>query len=66
MIVSSIGGRVAQPMIGAYTSSKWAATAMGLSLRIELRRHGIGVTVLAYVLFSLLLKAPLPRGLIGW
>ncbi len=45
MIVSSIGGRVAQPMVGAYTSSKWAATAMGLSLRMELRRHGIGVTV---------------------
>jgi NAD(P)-dependent dehydrogenase (short-subunit alcohol dehydrogenase family) len=45
MIVSSIGGRVAQPMVSAYTSSKWAATAMGLSLRMELRRHGIGVTV---------------------
>jgi NAD(P)-dependent dehydrogenase (short-subunit alcohol dehydrogenase family) len=45
MIVSSIGGRVAQPMIGAYTSSKWAVTAMGLSLGMELRRHGIGVTV---------------------
>jgi len=28
--------------------------------------YSIGVTVLAYVLFSLLLKAPLPRGLIGW
>jgi NAD(P)-dependent dehydrogenase (short-subunit alcohol dehydrogenase family) len=45
MIVSSIGGRVAQPMIGAYTSSKCAVTAIGLSLRMELRRHGIGVTV---------------------
>src|SRR5262245_23460631 len=28
--------------------------------------YSVGVTVLAYVLFSLLLKAPLPRGLIGW
>jgi Tripartite tricarboxylate transporter TctB family len=26
----------------------------------------IGVTVLAYALFGLTLKAPLPRGLIGW
>ncbi len=26
----------------------------------------IGVTVLAYALFGLALKAPLPRGLIGW
>jgi putative tricarboxylic transport membrane protein len=28
--------------------------------------YSIGITVLAYVMFSLLLKAPLPRGLIGW
>jgi NAD(P)-dependent dehydrogenase (short-subunit alcohol dehydrogenase family) len=46
MIVSSIGGRVAQPLIAPYTSSKWAVTALGDSLRMELRRHGIGVTVL--------------------
>ena len=46
MIVSSIGGRVAQPLIGAYTASKWAVSALGDSLRMELRRHGIGVTVL--------------------
>jgi NAD(P)-dependent dehydrogenase (short-subunit alcohol dehydrogenase family) len=46
MIVSSITGRVAQPMFGAYTSSKAAVTALGLSLRMELHAHGIGVTIL--------------------
>jgi NAD(P)-dependent dehydrogenase (short-subunit alcohol dehydrogenase family) len=46
MIVSSITGRVPQPMFGAYTSSKAAVTAMGLSLRMELQPHGIGVTIL--------------------
>jgi NAD(P)-dependent dehydrogenase (short-subunit alcohol dehydrogenase family) len=46
MIVSSITGRVTQPMFGAYTSSKSAVTAMGLSLRMELNSHGIGVTIL--------------------
>jgi NAD(P)-dependent dehydrogenase (short-subunit alcohol dehydrogenase family) len=46
MIVSSITGRIAQPMIGAYSSSKSAVTAMGLSLRMELHPHGIGVTIL--------------------
>jgi NAD(P)-dependent dehydrogenase (short-subunit alcohol dehydrogenase family) len=46
MIVSSIGGRIAQPILSPYTSSKWAATSLGDSLRLELRRQGIGVTVL--------------------
>lgn len=46
MIVSSIGGRIAQPLLSPYTSSKWAATSFGDSLRLELRRQGIGVTVL--------------------
>jgi NAD(P)-dependent dehydrogenase (short-subunit alcohol dehydrogenase family) len=46
LIVSSIGGRVAQPINAPYTSSKWAVTALGDSLRIELRRQSIGVTVL--------------------
>jgi NAD(P)-dependent dehydrogenase (short-subunit alcohol dehydrogenase family) len=46
LLVSSIGGRVAQPVIAAYTASKWATTALGDSLRIELRRQGIGVTVI--------------------
>jgi hypothetical protein len=28
--------------------------------------YSVGVTVIAYVLFAVALKAPLPRGLIGW
>jgi len=46
MLVSSIGGRIAQPIMAPYTSSKFATTALGDALRLELRRQGIGVTVL--------------------
>lgn len=46
MMISSIGGRVAQPIIAPYTCSKWATTALGESLRMELRRQGVGVTVI--------------------
>ena len=46
LLVSSIGGRVAQPFLSPYTSSKFALTALGDSLRLELRRQGIGVTVI--------------------
>jgi NAD(P)-dependent dehydrogenase (short-subunit alcohol dehydrogenase family) len=46
VLISSIGGRVAQPFIAPYTSSKFALTALGDSLRLELRRQGIGVTVI--------------------
>jgi len=45
-LVSSIGGRVAQPMVAPYTCSKWATTALGDCLRLELRRQGIGVSVI--------------------
>jgi NAD(P)-dependent dehydrogenase (short-subunit alcohol dehydrogenase family) len=45
-LVSSIGGRVAQPILAPYTCSKWATTALGDSLRLELRRQGIGVSVI--------------------
>lgn len=46
VLVSSIGGRVAQPFLAPYTCSKWATTALGDSLRLELRRQGIGVSVI--------------------
>jgi NAD(P)-dependent dehydrogenase (short-subunit alcohol dehydrogenase family) len=46
LFVSSIGGRIAQPLMAPYTSSKFALTALGDSLRLELRRQGIGVTVI--------------------
>ncbi|HEY6413753.1 MAG TPA: SDR family oxidoreductase [Edaphobacter sp.] len=46
LFVSSIGGRIAQPMMAPYTCSKFALSALGDSLRLELRRQGIGVTVI--------------------
>jgi NAD(P)-dependent dehydrogenase (short-subunit alcohol dehydrogenase family) len=46
LFVSSIGGRVSQPLLTPYTTSKFATTALGDGLRLELRRQGIGVTVI--------------------
>ncbi len=46
MFVSSIGGRVSQPILAPYTTTKFATSALGDSLRLELRRQGIGVTVI--------------------
>ncbi len=46
LLISSIGGRIAQPTMAPYTTSKFALTALGDSLRLELRRQGIGVTVI--------------------
>ena len=45
LFISSIGGRVSQPILAPYTTSKFATTALGDALRIELRRQGVGVTV---------------------
>jgi NAD(P)-dependent dehydrogenase (short-subunit alcohol dehydrogenase family) len=45
LFTSSIGGRIAQPLLSPYTASKFATTAMGDALRVELHRQGIGVTV---------------------
>lgn len=46
LFVSSIGGRVSQPILAPYTTTKFATSALGDSLRLELRRQGIGVTVI--------------------
>lgn len=45
VFTSSIGGRISQPILSPYTASKFATTALGDALRLELRRQGIGVTV---------------------
>ena len=44
--VSSIGGRVALPLLGAYSMSKFGLEGMSDSLRRELRPHGVDVIVI--------------------
>jgi len=44
--VSSIGGRVALPLVGAYNMSKFGLEGMSDSLRRELRPHGVDVIVI--------------------
>jgi NAD(P)-dependent dehydrogenase (short-subunit alcohol dehydrogenase family) len=44
--VSSIGGRVALPLMGAYAASKFALEALSDSLRRELRGQGMRVVVI--------------------
>lgn len=44
--VSSIGGRVALPLVGAYNMSKFALEAMSDSLRREVRGQGVDVIVI--------------------
>ena len=39
--VSSIGGRVATPMMGPYVASKFAVEGLTAALRIELRDQGV-------------------------
>jgi NAD(P)-dependent dehydrogenase (short-subunit alcohol dehydrogenase family) len=46
LLVSSIGARIAQPILSPYTSSKAAMSSLGESLRLELSRQGIGVTII--------------------
>jgi NAD(P)-dependent dehydrogenase (short-subunit alcohol dehydrogenase family) len=44
--VSSIGGRVALPLVSAYNASKFALEAISDSLRRELLPHGVDVVVI--------------------
>jgi NAD(P)-dependent dehydrogenase (short-subunit alcohol dehydrogenase family) len=44
--VSSIGGRVALPLLGAYNASKFGLEGASDSLRRELRGHGVDVIVI--------------------
>jgi NAD(P)-dependent dehydrogenase (short-subunit alcohol dehydrogenase family) len=44
--VSSIGGRLASPLLGAYNASKFALEAASDSLRREVRSHGVDVIVI--------------------
>src|SRR5215218_8411685 len=43
VMVSSIGGRVALPLVSAYNASKFGLEGMSDSLRRELRSHGVDV-----------------------
>ncbi|BAZ49300.1 putative oxidoreductase [Nostoc sp. NIES-4103] len=45
--ISSVGGKIAAPFIGAYASSKHAIEGMSHSLRRELQLHGIDVIIIA-------------------
>jgi NAD(P)-dependent dehydrogenase (short-subunit alcohol dehydrogenase family) len=45
--VGSIGGRIAQPMLGPYNASKFALEALSDSLRMELGAWGIHVSLVS-------------------
>jgi NAD(P)-dependent dehydrogenase (short-subunit alcohol dehydrogenase family) len=45
VLVSSIGGRYAGPIVGPYAASKFALEALGDALRVELRPWGIPVSI---------------------
>lgn len=46
VMVSSIGGRVALPMVGAYNASKFALEGVSDALRRELLPHGVDVILI--------------------
>jgi NAD(P)-dependent dehydrogenase (short-subunit alcohol dehydrogenase family) len=46
VFIGSIAGRVSIPILGAYAASKHALAAMAGSLRMELRRQGIHVSLI--------------------
>ncbi|HVP01788.1 MAG TPA: SDR family oxidoreductase [Solirubrobacteraceae bacterium] len=45
VFISSIGGRVSTPMLGAYSASKYALEAFADALRVELRPWGVKVAL---------------------
>ncbi len=45
VFISSIGGRVSSPMLGAYSASKYGIEALADALRVELRPWGIRVAL---------------------
>ncbi|MGP6159740.1 MAG: SDR family oxidoreductase [Vulcanimicrobiaceae bacterium] len=44
--ISSVGGRISMPFLGAYASSKFALEAASDALRVELRPFGIAVSLI--------------------
>jgi NAD(P)-dependent dehydrogenase (short-subunit alcohol dehydrogenase family) len=46
VMISSISGRSALPIVGAYSASKFALEAVSDALRLELRRWGIHVAII--------------------
>lgn len=46
VLMGSIGGRLATPMIGPYCATKHAIEAIGDTLRLELQPWGIGVSII--------------------
>jgi NAD(P)-dependent dehydrogenase (short-subunit alcohol dehydrogenase family) len=46
VFISSVSGRVAAPMMGAYSASKFALEGLADTLRMELRRWGIRVVLI--------------------
>lgn len=47
VIIGSVAGHIALPGISAYAMSKFALHALAQSLRVELRRQGINVTLIS-------------------
>jgi NAD(P)-dependent dehydrogenase (short-subunit alcohol dehydrogenase family) len=45
IMVTSIAGRCAQPVIGAYASSKWALEGWSEALRIEMQAVGVQIVI---------------------
>lgn len=46
LMVSSVGGKLSAPFLGAYTSSKHALEGISASLRMELQLYGIDVIII--------------------